>query len=346
MTERFDARDLANAVDAGILQPGQDHELLAFLRRGARPQEGFQLANVAFYFGGLLIMAAMGWLLTEAWMRIGDWALLAVACSYIAVLTWLALAMQRRQQKVPAGVLAAASVSIVPLAVFAFERLLGWWPQDIWQDDYHPYYTHVNASWLLMEVATVVAGIAMLRLIPFPFVVMPVALALWFMSMDAAAWWYGQTLTWSQREQVSIGFGLALLVVFVVVDGRTRHDYAGWGYLAGLLAFWCGLTSMNSDSELSKALYCLINLLLMGCAVLLRRPVFMAFGALGVASYLGYLSYEVFAESLLFPVVLTVIGLAAIGLGLAYQKRREQLSAAVRARLPGWLVTALPALRD
>lgn len=346
MTERFDTKDLANAVSAGILQPGQDRALLEFLRRRPQQQGQFQLANVAFYFGGLLIMGAMGWLLTEAWMRIGDWVLLAVAGLYIAVLTGFALALQRREQIVPAGVLAAVAVSIVPLAVFAVELLIGWWPMGEAQGEYHTYYTYVQASWLWMEAATVLAGLLMLRLVPFPFIVMPIALALWFMSMDLSEWLYGDALTWAQREQVSVWFGLAVLVAFVVIDGRTRRDYAEWGYLAGLLAFWCGLTSMNSDSEVNKALYCLINLALMGFAVLLRRPVFMVFGALGVAAYLGYLSYEVFADSLLFPVVLTLIGLAAIGLGLAYQKRQEQLSAAVRARLPHWLLQAMPALRD
>jgi len=103
---------------------------------------------------------------------------------------------------------------------------------------------------------------------------------------------------------------------------------------------------MESDSELGKALYCLINLGLMAMAVLLRRPLFMVFGALGVAAYLGYLSYEVFAQSLLFPVVVTLIGLGVIGLGLAYQKRREHLSESVRRRVPSWLMTALPALRN
>jgi CHASE2 domain-containing sensor protein len=60
-----------------------------------------------------------------------------------------------------------------------------------------------------------------------------------------------------------------------------------------------------------------------GLAGLLRRPVFMVFGAMGVAAYLGYLSYEVFADSLLFPLVVTLIGLGVIGLGLLYQKRRK-----------------------
>lgn len=346
MTDRIDAKDLARAVQAGVLQPGQDQALLAFLRSQSPSQGNVQLAHTAFYFGALLIMGAMGWLLTEAWMRIGDGALLAVAALYIVSLTALALYWQRRQQPIAAGVLAAVAVSIVPLLVFAIERLAGWWPMDDTQADYHQYYTYVQGGWLLMEAATVVAGLLMLRLVPYPFIVMPIAVALWFMSMDLSEWIYGSLFSWDQRRTVSLWFGLATLMAFLIIDGRTRGDYARWGYLAGLAAFWGGLTMTESASELGKALYCLINLGLMGIAVLLRRPVFMVFGAMGVAAYLGYLSYEVFAASLLFPVVLSFIGLGVIGLGLLYQKRRERLSQAVRSNLPDWLVAALPALRD
>jgi hypothetical protein len=89
----------------------------------------------------------------------------------------------------------------------------------------------------------------------------------------------------------------------------------------------------------------LINLGLMGLAVLLRRPLFMVFGALGVAGYLGHLSYEVFRDSLLFPVLLTLVGLLLIALGIAYQKHRDSLTASLRARLPESLQAFLPALR-
>ncbi|MGE8328954.1 DUF2157 domain-containing protein [Pseudomonas urmiensis] len=345
MTERFDAKDLAQAEHAGILQPGQAQALLSFLQQRPQSRGSFQLAHVAFYFGALLIMAAMGWLLTEAWMRVGDWALLMIAVLYITLLTLFAVGLQRRDQPIAGGVLGAVAVSIVPLAVFAIERLLGWWPLDDAQTDYHQYYTYVQGGWLLMEAATVVAGLLMLRLIPFPFIVMPIALALWFMSMDLSEWFYGSPFSWEQRRIVSLWFGLALLLVFLVIDGRTRRDYAFWGYLAGLAAFWGGLTLMDSGSELGKALYCLINLGLMAVAVLLRRPVFMVFGSMGVAAYLGYLSYEVFAESLLFPLVLTLIGLGVIGLGVLYQQHRQALSKRLRAQLPSSLLQLLPGLR-
>lgn len=346
MQQRFDADDLARAVEAGVLQPGQEQALLTFLNaQGGTARPSFQSAHAAFYGGAVLIMAAMGWLLTVAWMSIGDGALLAISSLYVASLTALALALQRRDQPIAAGALAAVAVSIVPLAVFALQRVTGFWPFAEGMADYPDYYRYVRGQWLLMEASTVVAGLLMLRAVPFPFIVMPMALALWFMSMDLSAYLYSPELDWTQRHEVSLGFGLALLLVSVLIDGRTRDDYAHWGYLAGLLAFWGGLTALDSGSELGKFGYCLINLVLMALALLLRRPVFMTFGALGVALYLGYLAHDVFADSLLFPLVLTLLGLGVIAGGLAYQKRRERLTERLRDRLPGWVQQAFPALR-
>jgi hypothetical protein len=345
MPLKIDAHDLARAVSAGVLQPGQDERLLTFLRQQPEQHASFQLAHIAYYFGALLIMGAMGWLMSEAWMRVGDAALLLIALSYIGLLTACGLRLWRRGQQIPGGLLGAVAVSLVPLAVFAFERLTGLWPLDDYQGDYHDYYVYVQGGWLAMEAATVVAGLLMLRLLPFPFIVMPMAVALWFMSMDLSELIHGDSFNWEQRRDVSLWFGLGLLLMCFVVDGRTRKDYAFWGYLAGLAAFWGGLSLSDSGSEWGKALYCLINLGLMAIAVLLRRPLFMVFGALGMAGYLGYLSHEVFADSLLFPIVLTLIGLGVIGLGLLYQKHREQLSDGLRTRLPAALLDFLPALR-
>lgn len=337
--------DLARAVDAGVLQPGQDYSLLAFLRQQPQTQASFQLAHIAYYFGALLIMGAMGWLLTEAWMRIGDVALLAIALSYIGLFTAAALGLWRSGQPIPGGLLGAVAVSLTPLAVFAVERLTGLWPLDDDQGDYHNYYLYVQGGWLAMEALTVIAGLLMLRLLPFPFIVLPMAVALWFMSMDLTELLYSDSFNWDQRRWVSLWFGLAMLLASLLVDGRSQQDFAFWGYLAGLLAFWGGLSLMDSGSEWGKAIYALINLGLMGLAVLLRRPLFMVFGALGVAGYLGYLSYSVFEDSLLFPIVLTLIGLGIIALGLAYQKRRDALSEQLRTLLPASLLGWLPALR-
>ncbi|MER0040285.1 DUF2157 domain-containing protein [Pseudomonas sp. MGal98] len=345
MTLKIDNSDLQRAVQAGVLQPGQDQALLDFLRQTPSERPSFQLSHIAYYFGALLIMGAMGWLMTEAWMSIGDAALLVISSAYLLLFLLGGRSLWRRGQPIPGGLLGAVAVSLTPLVVFAGQRLFGTWPMGDAQSDYVDYYRYVQGGWLVMEVATVLVGLLVLRLFPFPFIVMPIAVALWFMSMDLSELLHGEYFSWEQRRDVSLWFGLLILLASLLVDGRSKQDFAFWGYLAGLTAFWGGLSLMDSGSEFGKLLYCLINLGLIGLAVLLRRPLFMVFGALGVAGYLGYLAHDVFEDSLLFPVVVSLIGLGVMGLGLFYQKRREAMSNALRRQLPAGLLAVLPALR-
>lgn len=185
-----------------------------------------------------------------------------------------------------------------------------------------------------MELATIAAGVVALAFVRFPFLTAPVAFSLWYMSMDLTPLWFGKAeFTWDERLWVSLLFGLIMLFATYLVDRRTREDFAFWGYLFGLAAFWGGLSLMNSRSELGRATYCLVNLGLMALSVLLERRVFMVFGALGVSGYLGHLAYRVFRGSLLFPLVLTMIGVGVIFLGVQYQRRRE----AIERTILGWL---------
>jgi len=103
------------------------------------------------------------------------------------------------------------------------------------------------------------------------------------------------------------------------------------------MTFWGGLSLLKSDSELNKLLYCMINLGMILVGAVLGRRVFAVFGGLGVAAYLGYLSWRVFKDSLLFPFVLSVIGLAIVWLGVVWQRREREWSERVRALLPAAL---------
>ena len=107
-----------------------------------------------------------------------------------------------------------------------------------------------------------------------------------------------------------VGYGLERTLH---VPGEPRsQDFAFWCYLFGLMAFWGGLTSMDSGSEFNRAVYLVINLGLIGIALYLRRTVFLVFGAIGVHLYLGHLAYTVFKESFLFPFALAFLGLSLI----------------------------------
>jgi hypothetical protein len=200
-----------------------------------------------------------------------------------------------------------------------------------------------------MEIATILAGLLALRLYRFPFIVSIVALALWFMSMDLTAWLFqSDDLTWAARKKVSMVFGLVVLAFAWLVDVKRdpRQDLAFWLHLAGLLAFWGGLTLSDSDSELAKALYCLINVALILLSVFLMRRAYALFGGIGVSLYLGHLASRVFEDSLLFPFALSLVGILVIATGLVLHRHHGALSAWMSKRLPDTLRKLRPPHAD
>jgi len=93
-----------------------------------------------------------------------------------------------------------------------------------------------------------------------------------------------------------------------------------------MFAFWGGLTMMDSDSELGRAVYALINIGLIALAVKTRRAVFLVFGVLGVHLYLGHLAYKVFKDSFLFPFALALLGLSLILITVFAQRKMGHLA--------------------
>lgn len=198
-----------------------------------------------------------------------------------------------------------------------------------------------------MELATVLAGLLALRRVRFAFLAAPIALALWLLAMDLAPLlltegpagdyplplWEGSDRGY--RSSVSLWSGLALLIGSYLIDRRARVDYAFWGYLLGMLAFWGGLADWALDG--GEARYAVVGLISAGLvllSILLSRRVFVVFGAFGVFAYLAHLAWEVFEDSLLFPFALTGVGVATIALAVAYQRNRERLGRAVLRAVP------------
>ncbi len=336
--------DLRRATAQGILQSGQDDALWRHLSKAGEGKPRFDLANVAYYAGALIVIGAMGWFMTTAWESLGGSGIFAVAAAYavgfVLAGRWL---WDRLGLRVAGGLLFTMAVAMTPLATYGLLRGFDLWPQRD-PGTYSGFHVWVNGSWIALELATILTGVLALRFRRFPFLTAPVAVALWYLSMDVTPLLFGvNEFDWDLRRWVSLWFGLATLVGAYATDLRGRdEDLAFWIYLFGLLAFWGGLSFMNSDSELGKFSYCLINLALIAISLVLRRVMFLVFGALGVSGYIGHLAWRVFEHSLLFPFALTFLGLAVIALGVVYQRNRATCEVALQRALPAGFRCLLP----
>lgn len=337
--------DLQSAVKQGVLQPGQDAALWDSLQKNGRDRPRFDLAHVSYYAGALIIMGAMGWFMTKAWEFLPGLVLTAVAVVYATLFTlagrWV---WDRLGLRSAGGLLLTVAVGMTPLALYGILRQFGLWPQGD-PGKFRDFHVWIKGSWITLELGTILAGVLMLRCRRFPFITAPIAVALWYLSMDIAPLLLGaHNPDWQEREWISLWFGLATLVVAYAVDLRGRdEDLSFWIYLFGLLAFWGGLSFMHSDRELGKFFYFLINAALIACALMLRRSMFAIFGSLGCMGYIGHLAYRIFDGSIMFSLALTVIGVALIALGVIYQRNSVQITRVLRAKIPAGVQALLPA---
>ena len=291
-------------------------------------RKGFNLVTVAYYFGAMLMISACAWFLGDKWNALDSLGILVTVVLYIMIAAGMGWWLRKKGYIVGGSLLITVAICLVPLLTYAIEDILGLWPAEH-PGAYENYYPWINGSWIVMELATIAAAAFALRYVRFAFLTAPIAFSFWFLSMDLAALISrNASLSWETRQWISVIVGLCILLVGYGLEkllhkpGEPRsEDFAFWCYLFGMLAFWGGLTSMHSDSELKRVLYALLNVGFMWLAVKLRRATFLVFGALGVFLYLGHLAYEVFKDSFFFPFVLALLGLGLILLTVWMQRR-------------------------
>ncbi len=313
------------------------------------PAARFDLTHVLWYAGALIIIAAMGIFTTDAFNRLGGWAL--TACGAVYAIALVALGDYfwfRRSLRTPGGLLVAAAISMVPMIIYGVQDALDLWKYALGDPGkYQNFYPFINGSWIYMEAATVIAALVAMSRYRFPFILMIAAVALWFMSMDLAMWFtdapksYGDFET---RRIVSMWFGLAMMLcawIWDVMKGR-NPDMMFWIHIFGALTFWSGLTMHEGGTDFQKFLYCLINLGLIAYSLFIDRRVYAMFGGIGVATYLGYLANDIFKDWLGFSFALSAIGLAIIFAGLWLNKHRASMTHRLSDALPTLLQRLRP----
>lgn len=346
--------DLTALKEAGLIDAAKLAEIRAFLehRQPAMTRQTaprFDLTHVLWYAGALIVIGAMGLFTNEAFNRMGGWALAACGSAYlVAFLAAGHMLWKNVTLRIPAGLLVAISVSMVPLIIYGVQDGLGIWEQAMGDpDQYNRFFSYVNGSWIYMEIGAILAAMLAVWRYPFPFILMLAAVALWFTSMDLALWFTyepGNYYDFEVRRMVSLYFGLGMIAVAWAIDILRKRgpDFGFWLHIFGVLTFWCGMTFSESSSELAKFAYCMINVGMIGLSLFLNRRVYAVFGAIGVATYLGYLASEVFKDVILFSFALSAIGLAVIGLGLLLHRNRARMVTAMGEMIPPALVWLRP----
>lgn len=302
------------------------------------------LSHVSWYGGAILMLLAGSWLTWRVWEAFGSAGLLGTTLIYAIALAVAGTRLWRSTNfKVSGGIFVTLAVALVPVIVYSIEHLCGFW-SSFW-----PGRTAEALLMLGMQFSTVAAGVIAARYVRFPFLALPVVLALeaalFTIIMQVAL---PSTIAMTMQTKIAMGIGILIVIASIMVDRLLAEDFAVWGYLAGALTFWIGLTILAFDSltEMQLIGYAVVNALMLLTSVFLSRRIFLVLGSFGILGYLFHLAYTVFAGSPMFPVVLTVIGIGFILLGNFYHKHRLAVDNLVKSFLPEGLQDWLPRTRS
>lgn len=332
---------LDEAATRGIVNKDQVESLYFFLNNyNGLSKENSRFSLILYYIGGFTAILAMSLFMSLSFSIYGPTGVLIfVSCLFIGALA-CEKKLSTKGYPRAAGISVAFALVLVPLIVFIIQYLMGMHDylntSDMLNENYQNYHRYIKAKWIYMEIITLIVGVVLMYKYRYPFVMFPFTITLWYLSMDIGVYFFSDDyFSFNLRRDISLLFGgvLTLSAIFVDYKSSRDRDYSYWLYMIGVICFWLGLTLQNSDSELNKFIYFLINIGLVLFGSILIRNIFVVFGAFGMLGYLGHLS-QLFNNEILFSMSAIGFGVLIVYMGIWWNNNGYKVNQSIMNKLP------------
>jgi hypothetical protein len=324
---------LNNALNEGIVDKVQHQKLLEMFEKLSPKGNALSLSNVLYYFGGFVAIFAVTIFMNVSYQAYEETGLLTISLALFCISIVLSKKYSNIDNHIPSGIFSTFCICLVPLIIHCVQVLLG-----TMEHEYREYHRYVQSNWIYMEFGTLLVALIMfLKVNRAPFMMLPIALTLWYMSMDLTLFtmkreYYSPEL----RKTVSIVFGLVMIFFAMYIDSKSNRstDYPYWLYMSGTLSFWIGLTSISYDNEIWKLTCLVINLAMIGLGVIISRKVLVSLGSIGSVLYFGYLTIKFSNNPLTLSLAAIFVGFIIMKIGMYWNRNEDRIIAKINIYLP------------
>ncbi|MDQ3502922.1 MAG: hypothetical protein M3486_04790 [Actinomycetota bacterium] len=323
-----DVRVSRRSFDEATAQLGVPTEVQEALwaRLSGRPTSaGLGLQSVVWYGGAAVSLVAMGLFLGTSWATVGSGTGLLLCLTYLGVFLGVCETLRGRGHRVPAGLLAATVVALVPLTVFAAQESFSLWSERSY-GEYESFFDYCSGQWAFMEIATLAVSVGVWHRYRAPFLLLPTAIAGWFATMDFASAVGGE----AGGAPVSALATAVLLSIGVLLDLRGLRGEGFWLHLSGLASLAWTLGRVDVDTGGRMLLVGLAGVAVVAAGVYLERRVQLSFGALFIFTALSHLAFEVFGGSPMFALSLGAVGVLIVVGGISLDRSGRSDSSSLR----------------
>ena len=325
------------AAGAGMLDLATTAEMAT-----SRDTPRFTWITIAYYLGAMTVAFAFGWFLIDRWRELGPAGILTVTSIYAIIFVATGEYLRRKGYRVAGALVTALAVGMVPLIVWAIQKNLGLWPDDMLRPS-GPFDSVATSGGgrrqtlnaIVIDLATVAASVFAFRRLRFGFLLAPAAIALAVLPRLIVEAVLGESLGRNAEAWVFVATGVGLLTAAFAIDRRDREgaNFAYWPYLVGVVVSLVAVAQLWERYPTARHLMPVVGLVLIAASFTLRRMIFLGFGGVLIYAYLSWLAFDLFESSALFPIVLATLGLSIILAAVWVQHAYPRLVARVNAGL-------------
>jgi hypothetical protein len=281
-------------------KPAAAHPLVDQTASYAERDTLSRLVQTLLYLGVLLVIGAHAWWSSQAYDADGFGGLLALTLAFQAGFLGAAWASARRGLPTLAAALATIFIFYTPLAVYAAERCLG---VDLHRS-YADFYPWISQGWAVMELVSIIVGLAVFARLRHPFLLLPVLLFGYFLTMDGTAHLAGSDSFGTLGPYVA-AYGALCAVAGVALDYRGWRRFAFWPHVFAMLS---ALWAIEAWSGSPQAALIISGALGIGAGIWLGRVSYLVGGGIGLWAGITCLAPS--------PSTLIVSGLCLVGVAV------------------------------
>ena len=311
---RITQAQLEKAVKLNILSQEQLSKITAYCKKETKNIYSNRLINMLYFFGGCIAIGAMFFFLDATLSLFDHWQFVSIIFLYLLAGIGIAHIFSTLNMDTPASFIFVFVILITPIAVYSLCSTLGYWelPQKYTDNLFILKGIHSHE----LELAMLMIAGVLYYFYRYPFILMPICLVLFIFTIDNG---YSEKL-----------YGALMTALAIAIDmyhKKKKIDLTFWLYFFGVGAFWLSIYSENFSNEYIWLGFLLMNIIFISVGVIFSRTIVLIYGTIGFVGYVAHLGFDVFAKSVGFPFILSLIGLGLIILGVIFKKikNRNQL---------------------
>ena len=180
-----------------------------------------------YYFGALIVILAMTWLMDLGWDRFGGGGIFCISVIYACIFFGVGSKLWSDSDlRIPSGLLITAAVCMTPIAIYGLEEYFQLWTSRMSDASQELFYL-IQINWILMELGTIFVGALVLSFFSFPFLSIPIFYSVWFLLLDGIPLLLGRDFSWEKKSWLSMGFGIAVFISAYFMHRYKKPSHSG-----------------------------------------------------------------------------------------------------------------------